>query len=165
MLRRALLSLALLVLSSLGFALGPPTAGSALAQDGPGVVSFGHSEVTIATVAGAKYRFSVDVAETPEQLEHGLMYRDAMPADAGMLFLLGVEETASFWMRNTFLPLDMIFIARDGRITNIHHNAAPGSLAIISSTAPVLAVLEVNAGVTSRLAIRPGDRVLHAAFH
>ncbi len=133
--------------------------------DSSGPVGFGRSEVTVATVGGASFRFAVEVAETPDQLHQGLMFRDAMAEDAGMLFLLGSEEVASFWMRNTFLPLDMLFIARDGRITNVHRNAAPGSTAIISSTAPVVAVLEVNAGITARLGIHGGDRVLHPAFH
>lgn len=135
-----------------------------LADDASGVVTFGRSDVTIATSTGARHHFAVEVAEAPEQLERGLMFRDSMPEDAGMLFLLGSEEIATFWMRNTFLPLDLIFIARDGRITNIHRNAAPGSTAIIASTAPVTAVLEVNAGVAGRLGIHAGDRVLHHAF-
>ena len=133
--------------------------------DTPGEMVFGRSDVTIVTTAGAKYHFTVEVAETPEQLEHGLMFRDSMPEDAGMLFLLGLDEPASFWMRNTFLPLDMLFIARDGRITNIHHNAAPGSTAIISSTEPVTGVLEINGGVAGRLGIHAGDHVIHPTFH
>jgi uncharacterized membrane protein (UPF0127 family) len=137
---------------------------SAASADTPGDMIFGHSDVTIVTAAGARYHFSVEVAETPEQLERGLMFRDAMPDDAGMLFLLGTEETASFWMRNTFLPLDMIFIARDGHIINIHRNAPPGSTAIISSTAPVISVLEINAGIAARLGIHAGDHVIHPAF-
>lgn len=132
--------------------------------DGPATVTFGQGEVTIATSGGSKFHFSVEVAETEDQLHQGLMFRDAMAPDAGMLFLLGTEEIASFWMRNTFLPLDMLFIARDGRITNIHHNAAPGSTAIVSSTAPVTGVLELNGGVAARLGIHAGDRIIHPAF-
>ncbi|MEI6557488.1 MAG: DUF192 domain-containing protein [Rhodospirillaceae bacterium] len=128
-------------------------------------VSFGRSEITIATLGGPRFHFSIEVAETAEQLHQGLMFRDAMAEEAGMLFLLGTEEVASFWMRNTFLPLDMLFITRDGHIANIHRNAAPGSTAIITSTAPVVAVLELNAGVTGRLGIHAGDRVIHPAFH
>ena len=139
-------------------------AGPVLA-DSSGPVVFGHSELAIATAGGASFHFSIEVAETPDQLHQGLMFRDSMAEDAGMLFLLGTEDVASFWMRNTFLPLDMLFIARDGRISNIHRNAAPGSTAIISSTVPVIAVLEVNAGITGRLGIHAGDRVNHPAFH
>ncbi len=127
-------------------------------------VTFGHSDITIVTIGGKTFRFAVEIAETQEQLHQGLMFRETMADDTGMLFLLGTEEVASFWMRNTFLPLDMIFIARDGHITNIHRNAPPGSTAIISSTAPVIAVLEVNAGITGRLGIHGGDKVLHPAF-
>ena len=131
--------------------------GSGAADD----ITFGRSDLTIVTATGNKHHFTLEVAQTPEQLERGLMFRDSMPANAGMLFLLGDEEIASFWMRNTFLPLDMIFIAKDGRITNIHRNAAPGSTAIISSTALVTAVLEVNGGITQKLGIHAGDRILH----
>jgi len=133
--------------------------------DSSGPVTFGHSELTIATQAGGNFRFAIEVAETPDQLHQGLMFRDSMAEDAGMLFLLEKEDIASFWMRNTFLPLDMLFIARNGRITDIHRNAAPGATAIISSTVPVVAVLEVNAGITARLGIHTGDRVIHPAFH
>ncbi len=133
--------------------------------DSSGPVVFGHSEVKIVTAAGGSYLFNVELAETAEQLHQGLMFRDSMPDESGMLFLLGVNDVATFWMRNTFLPLDMMFIAHDGRITNIHRNAAPGSTAIISSTEPVVSVLEVNAGITARLGIHAGDRVLHPAFH
>ncbi|MEI8394856.1 MAG: DUF192 domain-containing protein [Rhodospirillaceae bacterium] len=128
-------------------------------------VSFERSELTIVTAAGTRYRFDIEVAKTEPQLQQGLMFRDSLAADAGMLFLLGTEEMAAFWMRNTFLPLDMLFIAGDGRITNIHRDAAPGSTSIITSTAPVIAVLELNAGVTGRLHIAPGDRVVYPAFH
>ena len=159
-LRPRFLTLIPILLSGL-FLFTPWAAGAA---DSPGEMRFGHSDVTIATASGARYHFTVEVAETPDQLERGLMFRDSMPEDAGMLFLLGIEDTASFWMRTTFLPLDLIFIARDGHITNIRHDAAPGSTAIISSTAPVTGVLEVNAGVTGRLGIHAGDRVIHSAF-
>jgi len=148
----------LLLLLSL-FALSPPAA-----AEGSSPVVFGQGELTLATTGGAKFHFSIEIAETEDQLHQGLMFRDSMPADAGMLFLLGTEQIASFWMRNTFLPLDMVFIARDGRVTNIHHDAAPGSTAIISSTAPVTGVLELNGGVAARLGIHAGDRVIHPAF-
>ncbi len=129
-----------------------------------GEVALGQTELIIATTRGAKFSFTVEIAESPEQQHQGLMFRESLPPDAGMLFLLGTEEIASFWMHNTFLPLDMIFVARDGRITNIHANAAPGSTAIISSTERVTAVLELNAGVTKRHGIHAGDHVLHSAF-
>jgi uncharacterized membrane protein (UPF0127 family) len=70
----------------------------------------------------------------------------------------------SMWMKNTLIPLDMVFIGRDGRIVNIHERAVPGSLDSISSAAPVRGVLELNGGITSRLGIRAGDRVIHEAF-
>ena len=134
------------------------------AADSVGTVTFGRSEITIVTAGGARFPFTVEVAETPEQLRQGLMYRETMAPDAGMLFRLGTEEVASFWMHNTFLPLDMIFIARDGHVTNIHRNAAPGSTAIISSVSPVVAVLEVNAGTSARLGLHAGDRVTSTAL-
>ncbi|CAK0774426.1 DUF192 domain-containing protein [uncultured Gammaproteobacteria bacterium] len=127
-------------------------------------LEFGRSTVTIETVTGGKYRFAVEVAETPAELQQGLMYRDAMAEEAGMLFLFGEERYATFWMKNTFVALDMLFIARDGHILAIHQKALPGSQNLISPTMPVFAVMEINAGLVARLGIHLGDRVHHKAF-
>lgn len=113
---------------------------------------------------GKTHEFKVEVARTGEELGRGLMFRRHMPRDRGMLFVFPREEEIRMWMRNTYIPLDMIFIRADGRIHRIARNTTPRSERTISSGAPLRFVLEVNAGVTRRLGIRPGDRILHPAF-
>jgi uncharacterized protein len=125
--------------------------------------TFPKGEVTIVS-AGGRHRFQVELATTPEQMAQGLMFRKSLAEDAGMLFDYGRPEPASFWMKNTLIPLDMIFIGADGRIVNIHERAVPLSLDAINSAGPVRAILEVNGGTASRLGIKPGDRVENPIF-
>ncbi|MFQ5774405.1 MAG: DUF192 domain-containing protein [Kiloniellaceae bacterium] len=126
--------------------------------------TFARGELTIETAAGARHRFRVELALTPAQQAQGLMYRRRLPADAGMLFLYGNDAPVSMWMRNTLIPLDMLFIGRDGRIVHVAERTVPGSLETISAGRPVAGVLELNGGTAARLRIRVGDRVLHPAF-
>jgi uncharacterized membrane protein (UPF0127 family) len=145
----------------LGFLLaGPP--GPARAQGG--LASFERAELVIETAAGGEHRFDVELALTPDQRAQGLMYRRGLAEDAGMLFLYRRSGFVSMWMRNTLIPLDMIFIAADGRIAYVAERTVPHSLASISAGEAVKAVLELNGGTAARLAIRPGDRVLYPAF-
>jgi uncharacterized membrane protein (UPF0127 family) len=127
------------------------------------LASFGKSELAIEAASG-KHRFTIEEARTPEQMAQGLMFRRSMAADAGMLFEYPKQQLATFWMKNTLIPLDMLFIAADGRIATIHQRAVPLSTAPISSEVPVLAVLELNGGTVERLGLKPGDRVLHPFF-
>jgi uncharacterized membrane protein (UPF0127 family) len=124
------------------------------------VVTFDKSELTIES-DGKKHKFTIEVARTPEQSQQGLMFRAKMAADAGMLFLYKTSQPVSMWMYQTLIPLDMLFIAADGRVVNIHERAVPGSTESISSAGPVRAVLELNGGTVSRLKLKPGDRVVH----
>jgi uncharacterized membrane protein (UPF0127 family) len=110
------------------------------------------------------HRFSVEVMRTPEQLAQGLMFRRYMPDDRGMLFDFKIEQPVQFWMKNTYLPLDMFFIAKDGKIVSIKENAEPLSEALIPSGGPVVGVLEVNAGTAARIHAKPGDMVLASIF-
>jgi hypothetical protein len=87
-----------------------------------------------------------------------------MAADAGMLFDFKQDQLIAMWMRNTRLPLDMLFIARDGRIVNVRERTVPFSEESIYSSGPVRAVLELNGGSAQRLGLKPGDRVRHAMF-
>jgi uncharacterized protein len=96
---------------------------------------------------------------TDQERERGLMFRKQLPEGQGMLFDFKQEQEVSMWMENTYIPLDMIFIRRDGRIWRIAENAEPLSRTIISSDGPVLAVLEVIGGTAKKLGIAPGDRV------
>ena len=127
-------------------------------------VTYPKSELFIETAAGQRYRFDVELAETQEQHARGLMFRESMPIDAGMLFIYPDERPVAMWMQNTLIPLDMLFIAGDGRIAKIHERAKPLSTATIPSQHPVRAVLELNGGAAARFGIRAGDRLVHPAF-
>jgi uncharacterized membrane protein (UPF0127 family) len=127
------------------------------------LANFGKSELTIETASG-KQHFIVEEAKSPQQMTQGLMFRRAMPADAGMLFEYDHPQPVTFWMKNTLIPLDMLFIAADGVVLDIHERAVPLSLEPIGSDKPVLAVLELNGGTVSRLGIKRGDRINHPLF-
>jgi hypothetical protein len=112
---------------------------------------------------GTRHEFRVELARTAGEQSRGLMHRRELAADAGMLFLFRRPRVANFWMRNTFVPLDMIWIARDRegtpRILGAHENAVPHSTRSISSNLPVDAVLEVPGGTVARLGLARGDRI------
>lgn len=115
-------------------------------------------------VKGTVHHFEIELAETRKQRARGLMFRRQMKADEGMLFDYRRPKPVSMWMKNTFIPLDMLFILADGRIESIRERAVPQSLANISSKGKVRAVLELNAGTVSRLSIKPGDLIQHRIF-
>jgi uncharacterized membrane protein (UPF0127 family) len=117
----------------------------------------------IATKTGV-HTFEVEIATTDAERERGLMYRKSMPISHGMLFDFKQDQNVSMWMKNTYIPLDMIFILSDGRIWRIAGNTTPLSERIISSGGPVRAVLELNGGAARRFGIAPGDKVAHPAF-
>lgn len=117
----------------------------------------------IATKNGV-HTFAVELALTPEQQAQGLMYRKELPEGQGMLFDFHSERETSFWMKNTYISLDMIFIRADGRIHRIAADTVPLSEALVPSNGPVRAVLEVIAGTTRKLGIMAGDRVAHPIF-
>ena len=120
--------------------------------------------LSIESAGGERHRFEVEIALTGPQHAQGLMYRRSLAVDAGMLFLYRGAGTLSIWMKNTPIPLDMIFIAPDGRIVDIAERTVPYSLETISSRFAASAVLEVIGGTVARLGIQPGDRVRHRAF-
>lgn len=126
--------------------------------------TFAVSSLTVETAGGGKFVFKTEIAETPAQQAQGLMFRRKLAPDAGMLFPYAAPQIAAFWMKNTFIPLDMLFIAADGRISHIHPNATPQSEATIRGPSPVKAVLEINGGLAAVLGIRIGDVVRHAVF-
>jgi len=116
--------------------------------------------VAVETATGEAV-FRVEIARTPAQQAQGLMWRDQLQPDFGMLFLYDTPRPVSFWMKNTFLPLDILFVRPDGRIHRIARDTEPLSLDGIPSGAPVVAVLEIVGGTSDRLGIRPGSRVYH----
>jgi uncharacterized membrane protein (UPF0127 family) len=103
--------------------------------------------------------FRVWLALTPAQQQQGLMWIRELPRDAGMLFMHNSPRPMDMWMKNTYVPLDMLFFDSEGRITHIHRNATPQSEDLISSNGPVAGVLELLAGEADRRGIRVGDRV------
>ena len=121
------------------------------------------SDLVILTDKGPQ-RFKVELADNDASRSRGMMFRTSMAPDAGMLFDFGQEQMTSFWMRNTLIPLDMLFIKADGTILNVHQRAIPRDETGISSAGPVRAVLELNGGTASRLGIKPGNKVQHAIF-
>ena len=121
-------------------------------------------ELTIETREGARHVFSVELAVTPEQRAQGLMFRETLAEETGMLFVHERDGPLSMWMKNTLIPLDMLFIDRRGRIVRIAEQTTPLSERSISSGRPARAVLEVPGGTARRLGIKTGDRVIHDSF-
>jgi uncharacterized membrane protein (UPF0127 family) len=119
--------------------------------------------LTIDSTTG-KLEFEVELAATAEQRRQGLMFRDSLEDDHGMLFDFGRTGPVTMWMRNTYIPLDMLFIDADGQIRRIVEHTQPLSDAVIGSGGPVRAVLELRGGVSDELGIEPGDRVIHPTF-
>ena len=108
--------------------------------------------------------FSVEIADNDADRAKGLMFRKELPEGKGMLFDFKREQDVSFWMQNTYISLDMLFIRGDGTILRIAENTEPLSTRMVPSGGPVLAVLEVIAGTARKLGIAPGDRVAHPIF-
>ncbi len=126
-------------------------------------IQFAESSLVIHT-AGGDHTFAVEMAENDAQRSRGLMFRHALADDRGMLFDFKRDIFISMWMRNTLIPLDMLFISANGRISYIRQNTVPYSLDIIEAPDRNRAVLEVSAGTVARLGIRVGDRVAHPIF-
>lgn len=111
--------------------------------------------------AGGEHTFSVEVVDTNDGRQRGLMFRQSLAPDAGMLFDFKESHEVSFWMMNTYIPLDMIFIREDGTIANIHINARPHDPTGIPSVGPVRFVLEIPGGRSKELGIKAGDTIKH----
>ena len=151
-------------LTSLRWALGIVLAGTlaaACVAQSLQIESLTHFPRTTLDIVshGHRNRFKVWIADTPPRQEQGLMFVRDLPQNEGMLFPESAPEVAHFWMKNTYIPLDMVFVGEDGRIEKIIANARPFSLAVLSSDEPVIAVLEINGGEAKRLGIGVGDRV------
>ena len=131
----------------------------------PAVARVRAETLTVVTKAGGKsHTFDVEIAETEQEKALGLMFRTELPAGRGMLFPYKVSRTVSMWMRNTYIPLDMLFIRSDGSVARIEENAEPQSERVINSGGPVLAVLEIGGGESRRLGIAAGDKVEYPIF-
>ncbi|MGB3626510.1 MAG: DUF192 domain-containing protein [Henriciella sp.] len=121
------------------------------------------SELSIDTDE-TSHAFTVELADEPEEIQFGLMERESLGADAGMLFEFVNPREPAMWMKNTLIPLDMLFISSDGTIQMIARNTVPGSLRTVSPGMPVKGVLEINGGRAGELGIEPGDKVNHPVF-
>jgi hypothetical protein len=123
----------------------------------------GQDTLEIVSASGV-HAFTVELAANDQERERGLMFRRELPEGQGMLFDFQHDQPVAFWMHNTYIPLDMIFIRGDGRIARIAENAKPESDDLIPSGTPVRAVLEVIGGTARQLGIKPGDRVVGSIF-
>ena len=115
--------------------------------------------LTVTTTSGKAHRFTVEVARTEAQQAQGLMNRQSLAPDRGMIFVYDAPVAASFWMKNTLIPLDMIFIRADGTVARIEANTVPLSLDPVAAGEPVGAVLELAGGRAAELGITPGAKV------
>jgi hypothetical protein len=150
--RAPLRYLAFLILAAVAIFVRTP---AALAQE--------LEPLTIETASGT-HDFFVEVMRTGPERERGLMFRRNLEQDRGMLFDFKVERPVAMWMKNTYVPLDMIFLSRIGKVVGLAENAEPLSERVIASGAPAYSVLEVNAGTASRIGLALGDRVHHPIF-
>jgi uncharacterized membrane protein (UPF0127 family) len=127
-------------------------------------VTFGASRLEVVSEGGKHHAFVIELAVTPEQLSQGLMFRRDLAAGTGMLFDFGSPRQVAMWMKNTLIPLDMLFVDKGGRVVYVEQYAVPGSLEPRGPAEPVLGVLEIPAGTARRLGLKPGDRVIHPMF-
>jgi uncharacterized membrane protein (UPF0127 family) len=125
------------------------------------IESLAHFPRTTLTIKGQGRadRFDIWIADTAARQEQGLMFVRDLPAREGMLFPQAPPQVAHFWMKNTYIPLDMVFVGEDGRVAKIIANAQPFSLGLLSSDGPVTAVLEIRGGEAAQVGIRVGDQV------
>jgi len=124
---------------------------------------FPTGEVSVKT-AETTYDFNVELALDDSHRQYGLMFRTSLPEMGGMLFVYEDKRRISMWMKNTFIPLDIIFIDDVGQIIRIAHSTQPRSLSLIRSGGEAKGVLELNAGLTNKLNIEVGDEIIHSAF-
>ena len=121
-------------------------------------------DISILSANGVMHKFTVELAISPLEQRIGMMYREYITENTGMLFLFDKDSMRKFWMKNTLIPLDIIFIRSDGVIHHIHRMAEPNTLKRISSEGEVMAVLEIAGGASELAGINVGDRVLYKVF-
>jgi hypothetical protein len=126
--------------------------------------AFPRQSLTIVTGKKPAVEYQVWLADSPRRQAQGLMFVRSLPAGRGMLFVYESPRPIGMWMKNTYIPLDMLFIGADGAIQQIVENTTPHSLDVIRSNQPALAVLEIAGGEARRLGIKPGQRISHPAF-
>jgi len=147
-----------------GFNTATVQAQTPLIAPAPKAATLQTDTLTIAKQNGEKIQLNIELAVTPPQQAKGMMFRTEMADDFGMLFVFANEAPRSFWMKNTLIPLDMLFIKRNGEILNIHQNAIPHDLTPVKSNGNAYAVLEIKGGMSAKLGLNPGDKLNHAVF-
>jgi uncharacterized protein len=125
---------------------------------------FRRSTLEIATPDARLHKFNVWLADDPNRRERGLMFVKRLADNDGMLFIYEEAQPINMWMKNTYIPLDMLFVAADGKVIRVAANTQPLSLQTIESGGPALAVIELKAGTAARLRIGKGARVMHGVF-
>ena len=131
---------------------------------GPSFAACLPNQLEVRTQNGVVQRFSVEIADDPDERSQGLMFRESMPTAAGMLFVFPEPKHATFWMKNTPLPLDIIFVGPSGRVTHVHENAVPFDETAIDGGPGVAFVLEINGGLAGPLGITPGAVLRHSTI-
>lgn len=148
---------AILALGAIFWAiLGPST---------PGRPHYQHSDLLVTRADGKAFKFAVEVALTPQEEAYGLMFVRKLAEDAGMIFPSSEPHIVSFWMKNTLIPLDMLFVRPDGTICRIVSEARPEDLTPISSMEPVIAVVEIKGGQAKKDGFAVGDKIESPALH
>lgn len=145
-----------LVLASVNLTGG----GIAFARDAQAMMLPVDTMPLVAVTASGKQTFSIEIADDETERERGLMFRRTMPDDRGMLFVFEAARPVGFWMKNTPMPLDMVFIRSDGTIASIQQ-AKPFSEAVVSTPAPIRFVLELKAGTAAKRGLKEGNRLSH----
>ena len=130
-----------------------------LAQPGLGAAA-GSGTLVLKTASG-DHNFNIEVMITNQERALGLMFRRSLPENGGMLFLYDPPQPAAMWMKNTLIPLDMVFISAEGKVHRIEQNTEPFSTALISSDGAVVGVLELNAGEAEKIGLKRGDKVVY----
>ena len=151
--------LSLLSLSFVALGLGPGCKNSQRMSPGASAAQAAATQVSVAVGPGREVQFRVEIARTSAEREQGLMYRTQMASDAGMLFLFEQPSELVFWMKNTLIPLDMIFIGRDRRVVGVVENAQPETLTARRVDGLSQFVLEINGGLAAKMGIRTGAMV------
>ena len=149
--------LAIMLVLLLGYYLWPLIAFNPEPRDAP---SFEKGTLILKRSDGKSFSYAIEIAKTEQQEMYGLMFRHSLAADAGMIFVYPTDEYISMWMKNTYIPLDMLFVRHDGIIVTITTHAKPLDLTPLSSGEPVRAVIELNAGDVEKNGFKTGDKVL-----
>lgn len=144
--------------------VGEGWAGQAPAKPSQAKVQFEHQTATLITQSGTRHLLAIELAKSEAQRMHGLMFRDNLPEGTGMLFDFQAPLVVRMWMKNTLIPLDMLFFDRAGRVVGMVQNAQPGDLTPVGPDQPVIAVLELPGGQAARWGLKVGDRLDHPMF-